>query len=72
MRKVRLDVERWEVLALEPLTHWCSKCKRMHDTWKLDEDRMIWYNGCGGAVLLQQLIIEGLVSESKWLGIEHA
>lgn len=71
-RTVRVDIERWEVLALNPLNHWCSKCKRIHD-FQLDERSHTWYNEvCGGKVIVQQLIIEGLLNESKYLGIEGA
>ena len=70
-RKVRLDVEKFEVLGLQPLHHWCSTCKRMHE-FELNEGSYSWYNeACGGSVLLQQLVIEGLLSEAKYHGIER-
>lgn len=69
--RVRLDVEKWEVLGMAHMTHWCSKCMRVHD-FELNEASFTWYNEmCGGSVLLQQLIIEGLLSEAKYHGIEH-
>lgn len=68
--RVRLDVEKWEVLGMARMQHWCSKCKRVHE-FELHEATYTWYNECGGSVLLQQLIIEGLLSEAKYHGIEN-
>lgn len=67
--RTRIDVEKWELLGMAHLTHWCSTCKRVHD-FELDESSFTWYNECGGSVMAQQLIIEGLLSEAKWHGIE--
>ncbi len=68
--KVKLDLEPWELMALDPLNHWCSKCKAMH-TFKLDERSWTWYNeACGKRIIPQQLIIEGVLIESRWRGIE--
>ena len=68
--KVRLDLEPWELMALDPLTHWCHRCLRMHE-FRLDERDWSWYNeACGKRILAQQLIIEGVLIESKYRGIE--
>ena len=69
--KAHVDLEPWELMALDPLHHWCTRCKRIH-TFTLDESSYSWYNeGCGKRIIVQQLIIEGVLIESRWEGIEH-
>ncbi len=71
-RKVKLDVEPWQLIAMTPLTHFCHQCKSMQ-AFSLDEKRHeFWCIHCGHILLVQQLVIEGRLSESKYRGIERA
>jgi hypothetical protein len=66
-RKVIVHIERWEVLGLERLQHWCTACKAMHE-FHLNEQTYSWHGPeCGHVVLIQQLIIEGRLSEGKYM-----
>ena len=68
-RKVKLDLEPWELIALDPLYHWCSTCKAMHE-FRLDDASNSWYNeACSTRMLTQQLVIEGRLPESRWRGL---
>jgi len=71
-RKVRLDLEPWELIALNPLTHWCFECKAMQPHEHDEKRNRFFCKHCGCVLLVQQLIIEGLLSESKYRGIEGA
>lgn len=67
---VMIDVERFEVLGLANMSHWCSGCRAM-ERFTLDESKWQWNcDTCGHTLIMQQLIIEGLLSESKYRGIE--
>lgn len=71
-RRVRLDIEPWQLMALCPMTHWCFGEKAMR-SFELDEIRNHFTcASCGHILLVQQLIVEGRLSESKYRGIESA
>lgn len=71
-RKVLLDLEPWQLLALTPLTHWCYGCKSMQRQNHDEVQNQFSCKRCGHVLLVQQLVIEGLLSESKYRGIEGA
>lgn len=69
--RVRIDVEKFEVLGRGNIHHWCNQCKQLTG-FTLNEVKWEWNcDDCGRTLLIQQLIIEGLLSESKYRGIEH-
>ncbi len=68
----RLDVEAWEILALNPMTHWCFGEGAMRAFVHNEAKNHFSCLDCGHVVLLQQLIIEGRLSESKYQGIASA
>lgn len=71
-RRIKIDVEPWELLALNPLAHWCFVCHAMR-RFEQDEPRNRFYCAhCHTVLPLQQLIIEGRLSEGKYRGIESA
>ena len=66
-----LDVEKFEVLGMSNLKHWCSAEKAMRQ-FKLNEASWEWNcTVCTNTLLMQQLIIEGLLSESKYRGADN-
>lgn len=71
-RRVKIDIEPWELLALEPLTHWCFRCLAMRDFDHNELAHNFSCQHCGRIILIQQLIVEGRLSECKYRGIESA
>lgn len=71
-RKMRLDIEPWQLIALTPMKHWCFACKTMRDFNHDERRNHFTCQQCNHVLLVQQLIIEGRLSESKYLGIEYA
>lgn len=71
-RKVKLDLEPWQLITLTPLTHWCFHEKVMRVFIHDEKRNHFSCASCGHGLLIQQLIIEGRLSESKYRGIESA